>query len=94
MKKYKDRILSCVDRGLDHLGENVKHVIYWHLEHEFGVKKDKIPDKPKEFIRGLEGMYGLGATIIERSIVREIVSEFEIEANDFVEAVRKAEKAR
>ena len=89
-KEYKNRILACVDRGLDHLGESVKYTIYWYLEHIFGLKRDKIPDRPDEFLRGLEEMYGFGARIIEKIIVREMVREFGIEGrlDDFVEAIR------
>lgn len=94
MKEFKDRVLACVDRSLNHLGESVNYVIYWHLEHKFGLKKDKIPERPEEFIKGLEGMFGSGASMIEKIIVREIAKEFGIEAYGFVEAVKKAKKAR
>ena len=90
----KEKILTCVDKGLNHLGESVKHVIYWHLEHRFGIKREKIPDRPEEFVRGLKAIYGAGANIIEKGIVREIVREFGIEADDFIEAVKRAKKAR
>ncbi len=92
-RKFRDRILTCIDRGLDHLGESVKHVIYWHLENKFGLKKSKIPDEPEEFIKGLGRMYGSGVRTIEKSIVREIAKEFGIEADSLVEAVKKARKA-
>ncbi len=93
MGEFEDKILMCIDRGLNHLGETVKYVIFWHIENTFGLKRDKIPDKPEEFLRGLEGMYGSGAKIIEEDIVREIIDEFGIEANGFIEAVRKVKKA-
>ncbi len=94
MKGFKEKILACIDRGLNHLGDSVKYVIYWHLEHRFGLKREKIPDRPEDFIRGLEAIYGAGASIIEKGIVREISREFGIEAEDLVEAVKKAKKAR
>lgn len=72
------------------MGESVKYAIYWHLEHTFGLKKSKIPSRPKEFLRALENIYGVGALVIEKGIVREINKEFGIEANDLVEAVKKA----
>ena len=89
MGELEDRILACVDRGLSHLGETVKYVIYWHLENTFGLRRDRIPDRPGEFLSGLEKMYGSGVRIIEKDIVREIVDEFGIEANGFIEAVGK-----
>ena len=92
-RKFRDRILTCIDRGLDHLGESVKHVIYWHLENKLGLKKFEMADRPEEFIRELEEMYGSGIRIIEKSRVREIAKEFGIEADSLVEAVKKARKA-
>ena len=86
--------MKCIDKGLNHLGEVVKQVIYWHLEYSFNLKRDKIPDKPEEFMRGLESMYGTGAKVIEGIIVSEIVNEFGIEGEveDLIEAIGKAKK--
>jgi len=93
MRRFKSRVLACVDRGLSHLGENVKHVIYWYLKREFNTDVDAIADKPEVFMRLLERIYGSGVNVIERCIVEEISKEFKIEANDFIEAVKKAKRA-
>ncbi len=88
ISKSRDRFLACVDRGLSHLGETIKHVVYWYLENEYDLKKDAIPDKPEEFMKALEKMYGPGAKVMERNMVREMNSEFRMKANTFIEAVR------
>ena len=90
MNEFKRRILKCIDKGLNHLGEVVKQVIYWHLEYSFNLKRDRIPSKPEEFVRGLESMYGTGAKVIEGIIVSEFKIEGEVE--DLIEAIRKAKK--
>jgi len=53
------------------------------------LKKEEIPDKPEEFITGLEKIYGSGARVIERLIVSEMAGEFGIETSSFVEGVEK-----
>ena len=83
----KDSVLKCVDRGLRRLGETVKRIVYCYLENERGVKREEIPDKPQEFILGLEKIYGSGAKIIERFIVSEIVDEFGVEASSLAEGI-------
>jgi hypothetical protein len=85
----KDRVLKCVDRGLRCLGETVKRIVYWYLENEQGLKREEIPDKPQEFIIGLEKIYGSGAKIIERFIVSEMVDEFGVETSSFAEGIEK-----
>ena len=64
-------------------------IVYWYQENEQGLKKEEIPDKPEEFITGLEKIYGSGARVIERLIVSEMASEFGIETSSFVEGVEK-----
>ncbi len=85
----KDRVLRCVDNALHCLGETVKRIVYWYLENEHGLKKEEIPDKPEEFIMGLEKIYGSGARVIERLIVSEMVDEFGVESGSFAEGVEK-----
>ncbi|MEM3646739.1 MAG: hypothetical protein QW334_01145 [Thermofilum sp.] len=85
----RDRVLKCVDNGLRYLGETVKRIIYWYLENECGLKKEEIPEKPGEFIMGLEKIYGSGAEVIERFIVSEMVDEFGVEASSLTEGIEK-----
>lgn len=94
MRKTKNTVLACVDKGLSQLGEAIKHVVYWYLENECGLKKEEIPDKPEEFITGLERMYGPGAKVIEKNILREMKSELAINSDSFIGAVRNAEKLK
>ncbi len=35
-------------------GGNHKNVIYWYVENEYGLKREDIPEKPEEFLNGLE----------------------------------------
>ncbi|MBO3754052.1 MAG: hypothetical protein FGF53_04140 [Candidatus Brockarchaeota archaeon] len=88
MTKPSDRVLTCVDKGLSRLGGTVKHVVYWYIENEYGLKREEIPEKPEEFVKGLEKMYGPGAQVIERNILKEMSEEFGVTSESFIEAVK------
>jgi|YelNatPaOPRAMG01_1025707.scaffolds.fasta_scaffold526775_1 hypothetical protein len=87
-RKPGDRVLACVDKGLSRLGETIKNVIYWYIENEYGLKREEIPEKPEEFLKGLEKMYGPGARVIERNILNEMSEEFGIASESLTEAFR------
>ncbi|MBO3797384.1 MAG: hypothetical protein QXN67_08130 [Thermoproteota archaeon] len=89
IRSQKDRVLRCVDNALRCLGETAKRIIYWYLENEHGLKKEEIPDKPEEFITGLEKIYGSGARVIERLIVSEMADEFGVETSSLTEGIEK-----
>ncbi|MEM2598925.1 MAG: hypothetical protein QXU11_05255 [Thermoproteota archaeon] len=89
IRSQKDRVLRCVDNALRCLGETAKRIIYWYLENEHGLRKEEIPDKPEEFITGLEKIYGSGARVIERLIVSEMADEFGVETSSLTEGIEK-----
>lgn len=93
---FEDRVLGCADRGMGSLGEGARHAIYWHMEHSYGLKHEEIARKPQEFIKSLEAMFGPGASILERLIVREIRSTFKVseKVERFEEAVSEAEREK
>jgi hypothetical protein len=64
-------LLEAVDEGLCILGESSKQAIYFHLERNFGIKKDEIPSKLEAFSGALEQIFGFGANFIEISITRD-----------------------
>ena len=90
---FEDKVLECVERGLSSLGESTRQSIYWHIEHEYGLKHEQIPGRPKEFTKALKTLFGPGASSLERMIVREINSEFKITGSEsFEKAVALARK--
>lgn len=83
-------LLSCVDKVLLSLGPNVKTVIIFYLEKK-GVKFKEIPKKPDRFSELLREIYGGGAIIIEKMVIKCLASKKEIEVpeEDFVSSLKK-----
>jgi hypothetical protein len=92
----KKQILRCVDAGMNPLGESARQSVYYHIEKVFKVRREEIPDKPKEFIDSLRKIFGPGAETIETAIVREMEATMNLNLEDegFVKAVEQAKKSR
>ena len=76
-------ILQCVDRGLGNCGQSLRHSAYWQLLVVFNLKASAIPSSPEVFSTALEKIFGSGeAVLIEREIVKEFMSRFQIKYLD------------
>jgi hypothetical protein len=97
-KKALDKaLLESVDEGLLRLGESVRHAIYWHIEKSYGVKREEVPNKLKDFHEALIRLFGEGSKVIERLIAKSLYEKLNLsfEAHeglslmDYVEDVKK-----
>lgn len=95
LRELEKRIVKCIDHVLLQLGKNIRYVIYWYLEKEFGIKKEDIPKRPKEFIRALETVFGSGAKVMERLMIDVMEEEFKLnlQVEDLEEAVQEVYRA-
>ncbi len=91
--KVNEKIIKCVDDGLQVLGESVKHVIYFYLERNFQLKKTEIPENPETFCKAINSLFGEdGAKLIEESIRQKMELRFNLKHRSkltFVETVLK-----
>ena len=75
--KDEDRISKVIDRVLTQVfGEEAAHVIYWHLEHNYSLKRDEVAERIDVFAKGLEEFLSSGAYVVERKILDDIYSNF------------------
>ena len=65
-------IVEAVDESLGSFGESVKQVVYYQLESSYHVKKQDIPRKIEEFVTAVEGIFGVGARLIEMKILETL----------------------
>lgn len=75
----EQKILQCIDDGLQALGDSSKKAIYYHLKKNFKLKRKEIPKKPEIFCKGLTLMFGEeGADIIEGWIIEKLRVSFDL----------------
>jgi len=93
-----DRILlSAVEEGLSSLGNSSKQAIFFYLETSFQIKKENIPESLPQFKNALEGIFGPGASFLEKIIAKRLHEKlglsFEDDVSvDFVGCVNNAKK--
>ena len=93
-----EKILSeAVDHGLLILGESARKSIYFHLDQDFSLQREKIPENPEALENALENIFGVGALVIEISIIKNLASKLglkfeEKKSFNFVDSVNKLRK--
>jgi hypothetical protein len=91
-------LLEAVDEGLLTLGESGREAVYFHLQNLYGIKKEEIPTKLEKFTEGLHKIFGLGATVIEKAIIKSLYGKMGIkhrerDSYNFLAYIRDAETA-
>lgn len=90
-----DRIIAeAIDDALSILGNKAKELVYYFMEREYGLKREKIPLNLNSFHDGLHMLFGLGANILEKHIYNCLQKRIGIMARvepelDFVEVLNR-----
>jgi len=73
------RILICIDKALKELGASVAEALYYYLESNFNLNRNRIPRRPKTFMKALTSIFGEeGAKIIEKICIKKLEQEFNL----------------
>lgn len=78
-RAFKQALLEAVEEGLLSLGESGRKAVYFHLQNTFSVNKEEIPNNPKAFSEGLQRIFGLGASVIEKAIIKSLYRKLGVE---------------
>jgi hypothetical protein len=81
------KVLGCIDSGLGSIGRAGREAVYWYLVQKLGLKREGIPDHSNEFLEALRSLFGQGAGILEKTIVRQLRETFNITMGENLEEV-------
>jgi len=81
-EEFEKLFMEAVDESLKSLGESVRQMIFFHLEKSYSLKRQDIPKKPEAFAEGLEKIFGVGALVLEKIIVKTLYSKLGLEYED------------
>jgi len=82
-KDFEKLLFEAIDEGLQEvLGESGRQMTFFHLEMSYQVKRDDIAKKTKDFATGLEKMFGAGASVLEKIIVKNLYSQLGLKYKD------------
>jgi len=76
-----ERILRGVDNGLESYGKNVKEAFYSEMEASQDLKRSEIVDNPVKFEKSLSLFFTVATSMVDRSIGKEILREFDLPAS-------------
>jgi hypothetical protein len=81
MKKleFDKTLLEAVDHALLSLGESPRKAIYYHLDKSFKLHKEEIPADTCEFSQALNAIFGPGAEVIKRIIVKNLYGKLNLD---------------
>ena len=65
----QEMVLSSIDKGLDAVGEDAKHVLYFYLERKAHIGREDIVAEPEKFMMVLQNIFGPGSAVLERNIM-------------------------
>lgn len=92
-REPREAFLSILDRALDTFSTSVRAVVYYELEKSFGVKREDVPQKPELFVDTVDRLFGVGAVIVKRALMKELIANTGIKdlgAKGLVNAMRVA----
>jgi len=100
-KDFEKLFIEAVDEGLGTLGESGRHMIFFHLDRSYSIKRHEIPKRPEAFAQGLEKIFGAGASVLEKLIIKNLYSKLGLKYEDredrpfadYIKDVKKAEGA-
>ena len=97
MEKYpiseaEEQVVSCIDRGLERIGPNVRYLVYWHLQNIGHIKRTEIALNPEHFAAAIRGLYRESAPAVERAIIQELNLGFGLNyyPNQLIDAINDA----
>jgi hypothetical protein len=98
-KDFEKLFLEAVDEGLNFLGESGKHMVLFHLERSYSIKRHDIPEKPEALAAGLEKIFGAGASVLQKLILESLYSKLGLKFEDkgdytFAECVNHAKNVK
>jgi hypothetical protein len=71
----ESKVFRVIDKVLTQVfGRDATLLIYKHLEHNYGLKRNEIGERIEVFAQGLEDFLKSGALVIEKKILEDINS--------------------
>ncbi len=94
-KSFKNIVKKLVEETLtEYGGEPVKNAVLFHLKNMHNVAPEDAIDKPEEFIKALNDIYGPFEKIIERELCLKIARVYGInyKNEDLIELAKELKK--
>jgi len=75
---FDKTLLEAVDHALLAFGESPRKAIYYHLDKSFKLQREDIPEDTDKFSHALNTIFGPGAEVIKKLIVKNLYSKLNL----------------
>jgi len=75
---FEKTLLEAVDHALLSLGKSPRQAVYYHLNKSFKLQREEIPEDTNEFSQALNTIFGPGAEVIEKIIVKNLFNKLNL----------------
>jgi len=75
---FDKTLLEAVDHALLAFGESPRKAIYYHLNKSFRLEREDIPEDTDRFSQALNTIFGPGAEVIEKLIVKNLYNKLNL----------------
>lgn len=79
---FDKTLLEAVDHALLSFGESPRKAIYYHLDRSFKIQKEDIPEETERFMCALSAIFGSGAAVIEKLIVKDLYQRLNLDLEE------------
>lgn len=99
-REFEKLFVEAVDEGLNILSQSGKQMVFFHLEKDCSISKHDIAEKSDSFAKGLEKIFGAGALVLEKHIIKSLYSRLGLKYEerkdyafeDYVKQAKQEEK--
>ncbi len=74
-QEFDQLLIKAIDEALNSLGELVKNYVYFHLENDFSISKNELPQKIEEFSDFLFRIFGPSAHHLEIQFMKTLYAK-------------------
>lgn len=79
-EKFDTLLVEAIDEAITSLGEPVKNTLYFHLDNDFKITKETIPEHINEFSNVIHKIFGLGASRLEVKSLKNLYSKIQTDS--------------
>jgi hypothetical protein len=69
---FEKILIAAIDESFCSLGEGCKQAIFFHLEQDYMLNRENIPNRIEDFSNAIDCIFGIGAKVLQCIIIRNL----------------------
>lgn len=82
------KLVESLERGFSFMSESAKTSTLWHLEYEYGISLESIPERLDDLREALRKIFGTGSDLVEKKLTEQICTDYNLPIDRVTELSR------